>query len=157
MTDIRQEALSAWFSQQLDIDNVTLSTVSADASFRRYFRYTTEQTSYILVDAPTISEKNREFVEFSTKYAEQGIDVPRVLFADFNQGFLCLSDLGDQLMLPLLRQNELSWYRLALKQLELIAQVEQPTPVAHYDRDFFTVELGLFSDWFCLQLLKKFE
>jgi len=153
VTDIRQEGLRQWFSQQLGIDNVTLTIVCADASFRRYYRYSNEHTSYILVDAPVASEKNSEFIEFSQRYSEQGIDVPRVLFADLQQGFLCVTDLGDQTMLPLLMAGDLSWYPLAIKQLELLANVQHPAQTPYYDREFFNLELTLFSQWFCDGLL----
>jgi len=153
VTDIRQESLRQWFSQQIGIDNVTLAIVCADASFRRYYRYQAEHTSYILVDAPVASEKNSEFIEFSKRYSEQGIDVPRVLFYDLEQGFLCVTDLGDQTLLPLLLAGDLSWYAKAIKQLELLANVTHPGQALCYDRDFFNLELALFSDWFCGGLL----
>lgn len=154
MTDIRQHALCTWFSQHLDLKNVSLTTVSADASFRRYFRYSTPDTSYILVDAPAATEKNIEFIELSTNYAAQGIDVPHVLFYDLEQGFLCLTDLGDQTLLPLLNSGELHWYEPAIAQLGLVANVMPMSPPSYYDAAFFELELGLFEQWFCDGLLQ---
>jgi len=153
VTDIRQQALCRWFCQQVDLDHATLTTVSADASFRRYFRYTCQSVSYILVDAPPQTEKNQEFIDYSLTYAEQGIDVPHVLFYDLEQGFMCLTDLGSQTLLPLLIKGQHHWYQQAVKQLDLIANVSSCEPVMHYDADFFTLELGLFEQWFCQDLL----
>jgi len=154
VTDIRQQALSAWFCQQLDLADISLCTVSADASFRRYFRYSIADVSYILVDAPPATEKNQEFIDYAINYAAQGIDVPQVLFYDLEQGFLCLTDLGDQTLLPLLTAGQLDWYPMAVKQLDLIANVEARSPHTYYDADFFNLELGLFEQWFCHELLQ---
>lgn len=154
VTDTRQDALCTWFSKHLNLQNVCLTTVSADASFRRYFRYSTQDVSYILVDAPTATEKNREFIEFATNYAEQGIDVPRVLFHDIEQGFMCLTDLGNQTLLPRLIAGDLYWYPLAIQQLNLVACVEPIIPRSYYDSAFFNLELSLFEQWFCDGLLR---
>ena len=151
MNDPRREALGQWFAGQLGLPSASLETVSADASFRRYFRYRTDDTSYILVDAPPATENNSGFVALARAYAEVGLMVPRVLFADLDQGFLCLTDLGDQLMLgSLTPDNRERFYGAALRQLALVARVTsadgQPLPT--YDRAFLQRELGLFDEWF---------
>jgi len=153
LIDQRAQQLTQWYQQQQNLADVELAVLSADASFRRYFRHFHQQCSYVLVDAPPITEKNSEFIKLALAYAEAGIDVPRVIAYDLKQGFLCLTDLGDQLLLPLLNQGQLAWYPLAIKQLGLIAHVTLPEPSQHYDRDFFSLELSLFSDWFVRDLL----
>ena len=154
LSDLRKEQLSDWFANQQGLSHVELDVISADASFRRYFRYAGAGACVVLVDAPPTSEKNREFVAFAIAYAQAGIDVPQVLASDFEQGFLLLSDLGDQTLLPLLNANDLSWYPLAVQQLGLVAAVKRPVQHQHdYNADFFRLELSLFSDWFVTQYL----
>ncbi|MDP2559590.1 aminoglycoside phosphotransferase family protein [Psychrobium sp. 1_MG-2023] len=131
--------------------------VSADASFRRYFRYQYGDTSYVLVDAPPATEKNIEFIHFSKAYANNGLDVPRVLFSELEQGFLCLTDLGDQTLLPLLHTSSIDdmmrWYQRSLNQLPLIATINPQLSSQHYDKAFFELELGIFDEWFCHNLI----
>lgn len=154
MADLRAAQLATWHQTQQGLSSVNLDVLSADASFRRYFRDKTGDSSYVLVDAPPASEKNSEFIALAAAYAKAGIDVPRVIASDTAQGFLCLTDLGDQLLLPLLQQGQLGWYCLAIRQLGLIARVEIPLQHKnYYDSDFFNLELSLFSDWFVGQLL----
>ena len=153
LIDQRAQQLTQWYQQQQNLADVELKVLSADASFRRYFRHFHQQCSYVLVDAPPETEKNSEFIKLALAYADAGIDVPRVIAYDLAQGFLCLTDLGDQLLLPLLNQGQLAWYQLAIKQLGLIAHVRLPEPNQHYDREFFSLELSLFSDWFVRDLL----
>ena len=154
LSDLRKEQLSDWFANQQGLSHVDLDVISADASFRRYFRYDGAGASVVLVDAPPTSEKNREFVAFAIAYAQAGIHVPEVLASDFERGFFLLSDLGDQTLLPLLNANDLSWYPLAVQQLGLVAAVKIPVRHQHdYNADFFRLELSLFSDWFVTQYL----
>jgi len=154
LIDRRAQQLTDWHQQQQGLVGVELQVLSADASFRRYFRHVVQGCCYVLVDAPPTTEKNREFVALALAYADAGIDVPRVIAYDLEQGFLCLTDLGDQLLLPLLQQGQLAWYQLAIKQLGLIASVKLAEQERlYYDADFFTLELALFSDWFVRDLL----
>jgi len=146
--------LSLWFSQQLNIPPALLTTVSADASFRRYFRYQDKESCYILVDAPPTTEKNQEFIDYAIKYAEAGLDVPRVIWSDIEKGFLCLTDLGNQTLLPLLSGNTAQWYSEAVKLLPLISKVGSVIKQSTYNAAFFQQELSLFSQWFCDDLLK---
>ncbi|NRA61222.1 MAG: phosphotransferase [Psychrobium sp.] len=152
MIDNRRLQLTKWFCEKIGIADIELTVVSADASFRRYFRYQDLHTSYILVDAPSSTEKNPQFIAYASHYAAQGIDVPRVLFSDIERGFLCLTDLGDQTLLPLLKTQR-HWYALAVKQLPLIAAVQPMSPIIYYDEAFFSQELALFKQWFCNNLL----
>lgn len=132
-----------------------LKIVSADASFRRYFRVENEHVSYVLVDAPPATEKNIEFVAYAKQYAQAGLDVPRVLFSDFNEGFMCLTDLGNQTLLPLIENDlEQQWYPKAVALLPLIATVKPVANQGHYNNDFFKLELDLFQDWFCRDLMQ---
>lgn len=152
--DIRQSQLKDWFERTTGINNAALETVSADASFRRYFRVLVGDSSYILVDAPPQSEKNNEFVEFASSYAQAGLDVPRVLHAEFSNGFLCLTDLGSQTLLPLLSNFEKYWYSKAISLLPNIANVTVIDEQSKYDAEFFTIECNLFVEWFCKKFLE---
>lgn len=147
--------MGLWFSSQLGIRPKKLKVVSADASFRRYFRVQDEYVSYVLVDAPPATEKNIEFVAYAEQYAAAGLDVPCVLFSDFSQGFMCLTDLGNQTLLPLIEKDlAQQWYSKAVRLLPLVAKVEPIANQGCYNRDFFQLELNLFNDWFCRDLMQ---
>ena len=54
-------------------DDFQLLSVSDDASFRRYFRGITDDTSYILVDAPPDKEDNESFVTVYERLSSAGV------------------------------------------------------------------------------------
>ena len=90
----RLNELKRWIETQLNAPPLALEAASADASFRRYFRVTTAGASLIVMDAPPAHEDCRPFVRIARLMEEAGLNVPRVIAADFERGFLLLSDLG---------------------------------------------------------------
>ena len=98
--DPRREALALWAQQQsaLSLKPDTLRPASADASFRRYFRIDSDQPehpSVILMDAPPPKEDVRPFIDIAGRLWRSGVNVPQILAADVETGFLALTDLGN--------------------------------------------------------------
>ena len=98
-SDNRRDLLAAWLGSHAEpyaLDLATLAPASADASFRRYFRLASagaHGATLIAVDAPP-PEKSREFAQIAQMLEAAGVHVPRVLEADFDAGFMLVTDLG---------------------------------------------------------------
>ncbi|MBV1915697.1 MAG: phosphotransferase [Pseudomonadales bacterium] len=127
--------------------------LTGDAGFRRYFRVTEDQASWILVDAPPETENTLGFVEIARALADQHLQVPEIIAADITRGFMLLSDLGDQLYSTHLAGSDASTvdqlYRDAITALHRIQQC-QPTsayPLPKFDRELLTLEMNLLPDW----------
>ncbi len=148
-----QSFLAACFPGEV----IRLDPITGDASFRRYFRFSRAQQSYILMDAPTPAEDCSRFVATQQAFAEAGLLVPQILAQDLLQGLLLLSDLGDTLLLSRLTENTATvFYRHALAQLTPIRTIKATNtgllPV--FDQAFLLREMQIFIDWFVLQHLK---
>jgi aminoglycoside/choline kinase family phosphotransferase len=156
--DDRQHSLQNWVVETLNDMNLetpqgSLVTVSGDASFRRYFRQPTQTGSYIAVDAPPDKENSHPFVEIAQAWHDEGVNVPKVIRADFDQGFMLLSDLGDQLIYPLLEQGQApEIYSKAFDSLIQIQQTHKDLPP--YDAALLDREMALFTDWYLGEHLK---
>jgi len=152
----RREALHNWYAGHAGIAGARaqLACVAGDASFRRYYRLTVPGASpVILCDAPPDREKNREFVAVAATFGAAGVRVPRVLAADTARGFLALEDLGDRLLLPELKEDNVDgYYGLALAMLERLALIRDAALPA-YDAAHLGQEMDLFPEWFCTGLL----
>src|SRR5690606_41687625 len=72
----------------------SLAVASADASFRRYFRVTHGDESWIAMDAPPDKEDMEPYVRVAAMLVDVGVNAPRVLHRDAEQGFLLNTDLG---------------------------------------------------------------
>lgn len=129
-------------------------SVSGDASFRRYFRVKAGDKSWIAVDAPPEKEDSQKFVIIARSWLEQGVYVPDVVSIDLEQGFMLLSDFGDQLLLPSLNENSAGQlYELAMAELLKIQSCDvELLPV--YDSLLLQREMALFKDWFLVSLLE---
>ena len=93
----RLAQLERWLGARYPDTRFTLAPASADASFRRYFRVTLERgapRTVIAMDAPPEREDCRPFVHVAELLAHAGLNAPRVLGQDLEQGFLLLTDLG---------------------------------------------------------------
>lgn len=172
MSDIRKTQLSDWVNEQLSLmmsrqlDDIELSTVSGDASFRRYFRAQLGERSFIAVDAPPANENSELFVQIAGFLREAGVKAPEIYAQNIPDGFLLLEDFGDRLYLPRLLelqasgQDALSEYQVeslykdaisALLKIQLGVNKERLAP---YDREKLRSEMQLFEDWFCKGFLE---
>ncbi|WP_315900186.1 aminoglycoside phosphotransferase family protein [Ferrimonas balearica] len=150
LNDSRQQALARWLDTVWAGDASTPVLIFGDASFRRYFRYQRQGRTEIAMDAPPGLEDCRPFLALTEAYQQVGLPVPQVLAQDLTQGFLCLTDLGDQhLAGPLKTDDAPVWYRRALAFLPTIATVQQSPlgPLPPYDRALLERELAIFPEW----------
>lgn len=145
----RKEVLESWLHHVLPNEEFSLTTASADASFRRYFRVHLPVRTLIAMDAPPLQEDCRPFVHTANILLDAGLNVPRVIAQDLERGFLLLSDLGDvtyQSVLDEMTADEL--YRDAVGALIKMQTASQVGVFAPYDAALLTREMQLFPDWY---------
>ena len=150
MMNDRDQARQNWLENQLSTYE-SMVPLAADASFRCYFRVQAQGQRYVLMDAPPEQESCQAFVAISQAWQSLGLLVPAVHCADLNQGFLLLSDLGDQTLLPLLTQETATgYYAQAFEHLLVIQKCQSVAhhPLPLYDAALYQQEMSLFSDWY---------
>jgi aminoglycoside/choline kinase family phosphotransferase len=154
----RQARFDSWVSgiasaHGLVTDSVRLA--SADASFRRYLRITSAQGTRIIMDAPPDKEDCRPFVRVAELMGQAGLQVPKVLAWDQADGFLLLTDLGQQTMMQAIdRENpqaNLALYLDAVDALVCWQKASRPDVLPPYDEALLQRELGLFPQWYLQQ------
>jgi len=164
----RQLDLQQWFNaflseiQSVDAE-VQLQPLSGDASFRRYFTGTVDEETYVLVDAPPDKEDSRTFAQVAESFARADINVPEIFKADYERGFLCLSFLGDTLLLEKLKtlkaQNGITEanviYQQAFQILLKIQKIQEGSAILlpPFDGGMFQTEMDLFREWFCTGIM----
>jgi len=147
-TDERAEAGHRWSEEQLG-PGLEMAPASADASFRRYFRLRRGGRRWILMDAPPEHEDCRPFVALARALRAIGLNVPEVLAADLERGFLLLTDLGDTPYLAALDpDNADALYGDALAALLRLQRARPPADLPPYDHALLAAELELFPTWF---------
>ena len=145
----RKLQLENWLSQVLGAKPYTLTTASADASFRRYFRVHANDETMIAMDAPPPQEDCTPFVKVAKLMLDAGLNVPKVIAQDLAQGFLLLSDLGDDTFLSKLNTDSAQpLYGNATDALIKLQLASKPNILPAYDEALLTREMNLFPDWY---------
>jgi aminoglycoside/choline kinase family phosphotransferase len=149
--DSRLETLKNWVGQVLDLSEYEVRPASADASFRRYFRVTSNGAAYIVMDAPPDREDPRLFIEIARRLHHLGLNVPEVLEQDLARGYLLLTDLGQQMYLPHLNESTVErLYGDALGALVVLQAgiFTDPGFLPVYDAALLRREMELFREWY---------
>lgn len=154
----RFQQLLDWLATCPSLQQTTYTApqpASNDASFRRYYRIkVTDQegreTTRIIMDAPPEHEDCEPFVRIAAQMLAMQLNVPQVLEQDLAQGFLLLSDLGNETYLSQLNDDNVDQLYgdalSALTTLQAKGQQEAAT-LPLYDASLLKTEMNLFTDW----------
>jgi len=155
----RQLACISWLAALAQTHGLVPSSLriaSADASFRRYLRVDTQAgASLIVMDAPPDKENCEPFVKVAKLMQLAGLKAPEVLAWHEAQGFMLLTDLGDQTMMSAIDvknpQANHALYMQAVDALIAWQRSSKPGVLPPYDEALLNRELSLFPDWYLAQ------
>ena len=159
---LRARRLAEWLAATLTAHGETATDapapLTADASFRRFARITTTAGTRIVVDAPPERENNEGFVTVGAWLERSGLPAARVLSINENEGFLLVSDLGDDTLARRLQATPEKLSALYTRAVDVLidlqaAALETPPPVPAYDADRLALENAIFGEWFLSGLL----
>lgn len=131
--------------------------IADDASFRQYYRVWQRGLSYIVMDAPPAHESVAIFVQVATGFAQAGLNVPEIIDVDWDDGYLLLSDFGDQTLQTTLTSAPQMWLSTCIAIIhQLQTQGGQHLlELPEYDNQLLLGELSLFPEWFVTELLAE--
>ncbi|MGE5386679.1 MAG: aminoglycoside phosphotransferase family protein [Betaproteobacteria bacterium] len=148
----RDQLIHDWVALRFPNQTVAIVPASADASFRRYFRLTlADGSTRILMDAPPDKEDCHPFVAVARLLEAAGLNAPRILAEDHENGFLLLSDLGNALYLETMQGDDARANPLFLDAIDALVrwqQASRPDVLPPYDAALLRRELDLFPEWF---------
>ena len=149
---LRENALKDWLKVHVKFSDYSLTALSGDASFRRYFRLQTNNNSFVIMDAPPEQENIQNFLLIANFLYVNGFSVPQIYASNQDLGFIMLEDFGDQQFITITkhRDSRLKYYQNALDVLLKMQSVDIKNSLnfSYMDRDFYMQELNLFKIWF---------
>ncbi len=147
MSSARYQQLVSWLDEN-KFDNTSLAALSEDASFRQYFRVTKNNKSYAVMDCPPEKENLVSFLSITKKLKKAKLNVPEIFESDENNGFLVMTDLGDDLYSKKL--NDETVYCLYTDALEAIVKMQTRVDCSNLNEfdSIFQEENNLFIEWF---------
>jgi aminoglycoside/choline kinase family phosphotransferase len=153
------KTLNQWLSSYFSSNNFTCSPLPGDASFRRYYRIGHGGKTWIAMDATAERDRCPQFINIANLLRANQLIAPEIFAADLEQGFLLLTDFGDQLFLSALSENNAEiLYGRALDSLALISRCQgnenfiPPLFTAEIMRN----ELALCQEWYLEKYLNLF-
>lgn len=163
VNDTRLQQLAKWLKAQ-GYDYKSLTPITVDAGFRRYFRLsiaddTLIADTLIAVDAPPEYEDTGSFLKIATTLFDSGAKTPQVYCYNLENGFMLLSDLGSlhlqDAATPADPKSAQTFYKSAVTELINIQHSAPSCGLPAYSADFLQQELQLFPDWYLQQHLQK--
>jgi len=148
MSDLRLEQAKEWLAEQFS--HFDIQTLAGDASFRRYFRVSTAEETYVLMDAPPEKEDVSSFIHICDWLAQNQLCVPKIIIRDQSQGFLLLEDFGDVTWAVYLKENSKveHLFKDALQQLHLLQSAPNTLKLPCFDIKRMQRECDLYLDWY---------
>lgn len=161
---VRLQQLNTWAGEKISqllnssIELLDIKKASDDASFRRYFRASLGDKSFIIMDSPPDLEDCQPFVQVGQLMEKNGVNVPEIHAVDLEQGFMLLSDFGHTDYLSVLSKSADMGkvdhlYQDAQKALIEIQKIDRIENLPEYDRATLMREMNLFREWFLPELL----
>ena len=135
--------------------DVEVSSASADASFRSYWRVAGDGASAdatataVVMDAPPDKEDLGAWLEIDARLRDGGLHAPEILAVDRDQGFVLMEDLGTRTYLPELSTQSVD--ALYADALDALLRMQTSVDVAglpDYSRQRLVEEMQLMPAWF---------
>ena len=103
------------------------------------------------MDAPPPQEDCTPFVRIAGLLSAAGLNAPKIISQDLDQGFLLLSDLGKTTYLTAINEDEDNADALFNDAMDALVRwqtASQPTILPAYDDTLLRRELAIFPDWY---------
>ena len=81
------QAVKAWI-ETTPYAEYAISIASADASFRKYYRLTQGDKSFLVMDSSLEKESLAPFLNVTKRLAHAGVNVPKIYEQDLEKGYL---------------------------------------------------------------------
>lgn len=144
------EKINKWIDD-LGYKDYTLEIITADASFRKYYRLTVNDESFVVMDSSEDKDSMYPFIDISVRLLKAQVEVPRIISQNIKEGFLLLSDLGSQHLADML--SPMSVELLYMKGISEIIKMQEVDTAGMdvYDKEFLMFEMNLMEEWYLRQ------
>ncbi len=132
-----------------------LEVVSADASFRKYYRLKSTMHSGIVMDASLQKESLEPFIDLNHRLFEAQVRVPKINTYNKHEGFLFMEDLGNSHLYEKIDSDEFEYfYEKAIDTLRNMQNTDTDG-LPLYDEAFLRFEMDLMPEWYLEKHLGK--
>ena len=147
------DKLRTWISTT-PYKDYSLNIASADASFRKYYRLSSEDKTFIVMDSSLELDSLSPFVDITSRLLNAEVKAPKILEKNLEEGYLILEDFGNTLLLDVL--DDKNFKHLYLQSIDEIIKMQKADTkkLPLYDKEFLHFEMDLMKKWY---LQKKLD
>lgn len=150
------QKLESWVQNLFHALPFRLERLAGDASFRSYYRLFLQDKTFVVMSAGQDKNSCAAYVALAKAFRAAHLIAPQILEQDEAQGYMLLSDFGDEIYLNhLTDQSADDLYQRAFDAL-LTLQTCTDIPnysLPRYDRELYLREMNLFREWYLTQHL----
>lgn len=145
----REMALENWCRGVLNDNTIKLAPASSDASFRSYYRLSSRDNTFIVMDAPPDRENIAPWLDIHARLRKANVNAPEMVAIERTLGFILMADLGDDSYLSQLNEQTAdTLYRDALNTLYAMQTRVDSAGLETYHYGKLVAEMELFPEWF---------
>ena len=142
------DKISKWIKQYYS-SSFKIEVASSDASFRSYYRITSDDDVKIVMDSPPDKEPLQPFLDVNKRLLEAKINVPIIYEVNESSGLVLMSDLGKIKYLDALNNETVfCLYTDAIDAIDVMQKNVNTSELSNFDKQEQASELGLFKKWF---------
>ena len=141
------DRLLSWI-QTTPYQDYTLSVVSADASFRKYYRLSADGETVVVMDSSLELDSLSPFLDISQRLLNASVKAPHILEQNTKEGYLILEDFGDVQLLDVLSESNFKQHYLNTMNEILKMHKADVTSLPLYDKAFLHFEMDLMYEWY---------
>jgi aminoglycoside/choline kinase family phosphotransferase len=132
-----------------------LTVASADASFRKYYRLTQGEKTFLLMDSSLEKESLKPFLDVTQRLTQAGVAVPLIYEQNLQLGYLIIEDFGNTHLLNVL--NEANFKTLYKQAIDEIVKMQKAGAegLPLYDKAFLHFEMDLMQEWYLEKHLSR--
>ena len=138
------------FCERNNIDFNSLRPLKNDASKRKYYRFTSNNKEFLLMDSSLEKKSLENFIEISKWLKSNHLTSPEIFIKDENLGLLIIEDFGNNKYSILCKEEKKKknfYYKEAIKLLTSLSEKKKPDFIKDYNYDILKGELDLYIKW----------
>ena len=138
------------FCNKNSINFKSLKLLKSDASKRKYYRFSTNNKEFLLMDSSLEKDSLRKFIKISKWLKCNHLSSPEIYIKDEKNGILIIEDFGNtkySILCKKEKEKKKLFYRQAINLLILLSKKQKPKFIKEYDHCILKDELDLYIKW----------
>lgn len=157
--EIRENQIKDFLQKSFPIGIEKFQPIEGDAGLRSYFRFNSDNKTYIFMDCPPTYCGVEPFVDIANYLTSQGFSAPEIFHSDIQRGFLIIEDFGILNLKTYINDASenltQTTYESVVDLLVLLQNKTPPKNLKIYNNEMLLTELNLFINYYAPYVLKR--